>query len=192
MRLIFSPRFHEESATELASWFLQWAGGTMNILKLVKLLYIADRRALAWLGWPITFDSFASMEHGPVPSRTYNLMNEELPPEAESIWGQFIDERQRHDISLIKPPERRHLSDAQFELAREVWEEFKDYDQWQLRDYTHTFSEWQAPEENGPQSLPLPYEAVLQAVGKSPEEITAILTELDEERMLDGFLSPVI
>jgi uncharacterized phage-associated protein len=52
----------------------------MSFLKLIKLMYLADRRALLEQGRSITFDRYVSMDHGAVLSQTYNLIVSEEAP----------------------------------------------------------------------------------------------------------------
>jgi len=47
----------------------------MNYLKLMKLLYLADRESMRRNGRPISGDRYVSMDHGPVLSQTLNLIN---------------------------------------------------------------------------------------------------------------------
>ncbi len=46
----------------------------MSYMKLIKLLYLADREALARWGRPITTDTYVAMKHGPVLSYILNLI----------------------------------------------------------------------------------------------------------------------
>ena len=46
-------RFNIGKATEAACLFLERAGGRMNIMKLVKLLYLLDRLSLDRRGIPV-------------------------------------------------------------------------------------------------------------------------------------------
>ena len=48
----------------------------MEYIKLIKLMYLVDRAALNERGWPISTDVYVSMAHGPVLSRTYDLIRE--------------------------------------------------------------------------------------------------------------------
>jgi uncharacterized phage-associated protein len=57
----------------MAAFFAKKEGDVIPVLKLTKLLYLADREALARYGEPITYDLPVSMEHGPVLSRALNL-----------------------------------------------------------------------------------------------------------------------
>src|SRR5437879_5045314 len=82
-------RFDEVKATEATALFLALRGGQMHYMKLIKLLYMADRIALQRWGIPITTDSYVSMDHGPVVSNIYDLIRRRA--EAAS-WSQYISE----------------------------------------------------------------------------------------------------
>jgi len=56
----------------------------MAYIKLIKLLYLADREALLRWGRPITTDCHVSMPKGPVVSQIYHLITDEPEPGAES------------------------------------------------------------------------------------------------------------
>ena len=62
-------RFNEVKATQAAARLLRNRGGRMSYMKLIKLLYLADREALSRWGRPITTDKYVSMDKGPVLSR---------------------------------------------------------------------------------------------------------------------------
>lgn len=70
-------KFREDKAIQAAALFIKLRGGRISHLKLMKLLYIAEREALIRWRRPIIFDSYVSMDLGPVPSRTLNLMHGE-------------------------------------------------------------------------------------------------------------------
>jgi hypothetical protein len=59
-------RFHIGKATEAACLFLERGGGQMNIMKLVKLLYLLDRLSLDRRGIPVCGGDYLSMRKGPV------------------------------------------------------------------------------------------------------------------------------
>ncbi len=78
-------RFDEQKVTEAAAFLLELRGGRMHYIKLLKLLYLADRKAFAQWGIPISNDNYVAMDNGPVPSQTYNLVKE-----GGCIWSEFI------------------------------------------------------------------------------------------------------
>ena len=56
--------FNEEKATELAASILSW-GGSMKFVKLLKLIYLADREALDREGHSISTDRWVIDETRP-------------------------------------------------------------------------------------------------------------------------------
>ena len=68
-------RFHIGKATEAGCLFLERAGGRMNIMKLVKLMYLLDRLSLDRRGVPVAGGDCLSMRNGPVTSELLDLIN---------------------------------------------------------------------------------------------------------------------
>ena len=103
--------FNEEKATELAARMLSW-GGSMKFIKLLKLIYLADREALDREGHSISTDRWVSMKHGPVPTQTYNLIHQEDDPDRHPVWNQYIENQADYCIGLKKEIGINHLSEA--------------------------------------------------------------------------------
>jgi uncharacterized phage-associated protein len=80
-------RFNEAKATQAAARLLRNRGGTMSYMKLIKLLYLADREALASWGRPITTGNYVSMDKGPVLSHVLDRINEGPSPDEPSYVG---------------------------------------------------------------------------------------------------------
>src|SRR5260221_5786815 len=57
--------FNERKAVQAAGRLVANAGGEINYLALMKLLYLIDREALIRFGKPITGDKVVAMKHGP-------------------------------------------------------------------------------------------------------------------------------
>src|SRR5436189_4235490 len=53
------------------------AGQPITQYDIVKSLFLADRSSLNKYGRPITFDNYAAMKDGPVPSLAYNFLKED-------------------------------------------------------------------------------------------------------------------
>ncbi len=56
-----SNMFTASKAAQMAAVFVQRHGNTINLLKLMKLLYFADRESIAKYGFPISYDHIVSM-----------------------------------------------------------------------------------------------------------------------------------
>lgn len=186
--------FDEKKAAQAAAYFLFRAGQPLSILKLTKLLYLAERRSFEKFGEPMIGDRPVSMPHGPVLSITYDYMNGALPS-MEGGWESWISDCEGHLIALRDPealrsPEQdlRELSDADLEVLAETWEKFGGMDQWQLREWTHkNCSEWRDPEGS---SIPIPPEELFAALKFSPERRDAILARLrDADEINAAFAS---
>ena len=102
----------------------------MSCMKLIKLLYLVDRRSLLERGVPVTYDRYVSMSHGPVLSETLDLINYGSGPSEESYWETHVDEDSRYEVSLKGDCPVDELSDAELDLARAVYAEFGKMDRW--------------------------------------------------------------
>lgn len=179
-------RYREDRATQAAARFIHRESGTINHMKLIKLLYIAERRALLRWGRPITFDWYVSMPHGPVLSFTLDKLNEPEAPGDTSYWHRYITERRNHEVSLkdrARVPNDQ-LSPAEEQLLDEVYAEFGAMSQWELRDFSHTLPEWQDP--NG-SSRPIHIEDILRSEGFSEDDVREVMESLKAEKFADRF-----
>ena len=92
----------EIKISQIAGYILfKEAGQTMQILKLMKLLYFVDRLSLERYGEPTSFDNIVAMPHGMVLSQTYDLSS----GSSHSItggWDEWIGDRENHNLSLKK------------------------------------------------------------------------------------------
>lgn len=166
-------RFDERKATQAAALFLALRGGRMHYLKLIKLLYLADRAALLQWGVPITTDRYVSMDHGPVVSMIYNLITDEKPKPA---WAEFISPPLgEYEVELLKPAPVDCLSRAEERLIGQVFGEFGHLSRWDVVNFVHTLPEWKNP---GGSSIPISIRDILKAGGENEEEIKAVVREL--------------
>lgn len=164
--------FDEVKVTQAAALLLRLRGGRMHYLKLIKLLYIADREALRRWGVPITMDSYVAMDHGPVVSRTFNLI-QGCPGLA---WNTAIsDPMGEHEVELRAEPGTSRLSKAEEQLLAEVFALYGNKNRWELVELTHTFPEWRDP--NG-SSLPIRVEDILRGLGEGETAIAAQMEDL--------------
>lgn len=183
---MFTPR----KVAQMAAYFADRQGGQINILKLMKLLYLADREAMSRYGAPISFDQFVSMDQGPVLSQTLDLINGSYPEHISADWDEWISDRENHLIACNREFEQSdldHLSDADFEVLDSVWEQFGGMNQWELRDYTHhNLQEWEDPKGS---SIPIHEAAILRAVGMDPNEAAELEKEIKAEHKLDRLMA---
>ena len=175
--------FDQEKATAAASFLLRLRGGRMSYLKLIKLLYLADRDALMRWGFNITTDRYVSMDQGPVVSNIYNLVTID---ERDSVfWSRYITPPLgQYEVELradgVIPEDQ--LSRAEEELLTEIFARYGSWGRWQLRDYTHDLGEWKNPHGS---SIPIEPQDILRAQGQSEEQIHEALSDFHEAEFAD-------
>lgn len=169
--------FNPKKATQIAVLILKLTHDHINYMKLIKLLYIIDRRALNEWGETVTNNNFYSMKHGPIVSRIYDYISSQEDPDNPDYWNEHIKNSKLHSCSirLSSDPGDDELSEREIILVKAVDKEFKNYNQWELRDYCHdNFQEWKDP---GNSQLPIKVEDILRALGKGSDEINTIVSE---------------
>ena len=173
---------------QMAAFFADKEGGSINVLKLMKLMYLADRESMHRYGSPISLDNMVSMQHGPVLSRALNLSRGLEGKASQDIWDSWISDRENHTVELIGNLEHKdldYISEADLEMLESVWGKFGHMDGWELRDFTHKHcAEWKDPESTGHGSFPIEEIDVFRAVGIADEEATFLAKELMEEKSL--------
>lgn len=183
------PRYgyRTRKAAQVAAFFALKQGGSINVLKLAKLLYIGDREHLSRHDLPILFDAFASMDHGPVTSTTLDYVNGYQEDRAN--WDAFVSDRAGYSVGVaannLTVDELDELSDAELATLESVWAEFGGMDRYAVRDWTHKHcGEWEDPKGS---STPIPYERVMKFLGR--EHSAEIAQEIESIRGLDKALS---
>lgn len=194
MKKPFAPLFDERRAAQAAAFLLFKANGHLPLIKLVKLMYLAERLSLQRYGEPITGDRLVSMPHGPVLSQTYNHINGAVPS-IDGGWETWIADRAGHEValrdeSMIRSPEQdlTRLSETDLEVLAETWNQFGHWDRWRLVRYTHSSAcpEWEDPDGS---SLPIEYKTLFEKLGYSPEQAEALTNRLAEQSRLNDSLT---
>ena len=170
MRFIFDA----ERAAQSAARVLWLAGGTLPYIKLIKLLYLADRQALIDSGYPITGARMVSMDRGPVLSEIYTCIT--WGDEAESAWPAPVSPPANYEVSLRGEPGWTALSPYDIEVLDGTFARFGHLSRWELVEFTHDLPEWRDP--NG-SALPIDARVILQEAGKSDEEIEDIAAQAE-------------
>ena len=153
--------FNENKATQAAGRLLELSGGRMNGIKLMKLLYLADREAILRWGNSVTTDSLVAMSQGPVLGRIYALVSEgDDPRKKPSAWSSAIARLQDWDVALKGALDPQHLSKRESELLEELFQEHGGKTQWDLADLTRALPEWRDPKGS---AAPLKVQDILAA-----------------------------
>ena len=165
--------FDERRAAQAASLLLaRDEGRRMPYIKLIKMLYLADREALIETGAPITGDRFVSMKFGPVLSRVLNLIKEPSPAE-DSVWHSYVA-RDHFDAVLVGSAKSDHLSEYDEGVLSDIFDSC-GREKWPfVVARTHALPEWTDPDGS---SIPIDPEDILLYAGFSDEEVEAVAAQ---------------
>jgi len=160
----------------------------MSYLRLLKLLYIADRESLKETGWPVVGTEPVAMEHGPVHSKVYDLVKGggRISSQELEHWSSHIN-TDGHDVVLAADPGTDSLSPYEMEKLERVCLRYEGIDRFGVSDLTHDFPEWAKNYRQGT-SRPIPLEDILWAIGRTGdcEEILADAAEVNALNNLLG------
>jgi len=135
----------------------------MSRLRLLKLLYLADRESIRQTGFPITGDAAYAMENGPVLTRAYDCIKG--IDYYSKDWRRFFRDSGRWDVELNEDPGVQLLSRGDIDTLRQAAAHFAERDDWELVEFTHTLPEWQAHQPAVGSSERIPEREILEAVG---------------------------
>ncbi|MGA9642073.1 MAG: Panacea domain-containing protein [Terriglobales bacterium] len=180
-------RFSEAKATQAAGFFLKLRGGQMHYIKLIKLLYLADREALIRWGLPFTTDRHVSMDHGPVVSGILNLITDDRP---KPVWSKYISAPLgEYEVRLLHEAPTDLLSKAEEALMTEIFEKYGHRNRWDLIDNVmHKLPEWRNPSGT---AIPISIREILEAEGEEDSDIRAIIKEIYSVAKSEEILSSV-
>lgn len=187
--------FNPNTVAQMAAFFAaREPGGEINRMKLMKLMYLADREFMRRHGGPISYDNMVSMPNGPVPLRTLHLSYGRTGKYGE-IWNKWMVKSARNELAPKRKFRRGdldYISVAEFEVLNDVWQKFGAMTQWELRDYTHDSKncpEWQDPVKAGVNSIPIDEEIVLRAVGMNKRAARACAEEIESAKYMERYFA---
>ncbi len=179
-------RYREDKATQAAAYLLNLHEGYMPYMKLIKLLYVADRFALLEYGRPITYDNYYSLDRGPILSKTLDLITEGSPQGESNYWEKYISEPVGYSVRLIDDCPYDELSDAECDMLNKVNKQLGHYDRWALVELLHKkLPEWEDPHGS---ALPISYSSIFEAAKRDDDEAEEIEAEISHLAFVDSLL----
>ncbi len=142
--------FNYKKSVQSLCFLAKKHGGTLNKMKAIKLVWLADRLHLRRYGRTITGDVYFAMSFGPVASTTLDLVKPDpFLSEVEKSYSQeFIGEFTKHHYSLVSSPDLNVFSRTDFDCINEINETFGGLDQFMLSTFSHQFPEWKKYESS--------------------------------------------
>lgn len=151
----------------------------INRLKLMKLLWIADRIHLNRYGRMILKDQYFALPHGPVPSKTKEI--------SEIGIDDVISTLGKYDVVAEDNFDKKYFSVSDLEVMNEVWDTLGTTGCFKLEEFSHQFPEWtRYKEQLKDKSQPFRYPMIMEDFFSPPIEETEYnhdekMAELSEE-----------
>jgi uncharacterized phage-associated protein len=156
----------------------------MSRLRLLKLLYIADREYIQEKARPITGDSVVAMDNGPVLGSVYDMIKGR---DAGAVDWQMFLVSNGILVQLKSDPGVGKLSRQEIAKLQDVAGRFRDQDDWDVAEYTHTFEEWQKNKPPKGSSKRIPLDDVLAATGRLDQKASLLEEERRQHRVESFF-----
>ncbi len=178
-----SAGFRSRKAAQMCAYFATQSEGMIEKLKLIKMIYLAERQYLFEHHHPMLFDEFYSLPHGPICSSTLNCINGTLD---DGLWDEYVA-RNGNIVVAVKAVARDDLdeiSDAEMAVIRDVWKKFSSMTASQIRNHTHHHcSEYT---ETDRARIPISYQQIFEAIGE--QDAAGISQSISELVKLEGIL----
>lgn len=115
-------------------------------IKLVKLMYLADKYHLIRYGRTITNDDYYAMEHGPVGATIKDVLSLDafnISSEGYKYASRFLEKIDKNNFRAKSAKTTFNmLSESDKEALDFVIKNFGKMSSWELRNYTHKYPEW--------------------------------------------------
>ena len=176
--------FDFDRSLQASAFLLELEDGSMDYIRLLKLLYIAERELLAQDASPLTGDVCKAMEYGPVLSTVYDIIMDRNWRSAD--WENFI-KLKKYTVHLASDPGRGNLSACVIDKLKEVSHRYQDMNNWKLVDETHKFGEWIKNYPGGGSAV-IPLEDILEAMHAEEGTLEAIREEVAIRRQMEQII----
>ena len=167
------PDFDERKTVQVAALLVKEFNNKIDMGKLLKMIYLIDRKSLEDRGYPITFDRPCNMKFGPVLSCTYRLIKEGNGKYWNKVfWG--LDTKHLVKLRDVEVGTGA-LSEADMEYINKVIEDVGHMSFHEISQQTHKLAEY---EDTGNTARPIEWNNWLRAVGWDEDDILDIREDL--------------
>ena len=149
--------FPYRKATQALNFFAVKENGSIDKIKALKLIWLADRYHLRQFGRPILNDTYFALPYGPIPSNTKDLAeaSEFLPRSEEGYRDQCLDVTVKNKIRSLAAFDGSPFSASDIEAMEQAFAAFGSLKPMELSELSHIYPEWKRFESDlkfGPNS----------------------------------------
>lgn len=137
--------FDHKKATQAINYFAIKEGGKIDKLKLIKLIWLADRYHIRKYGRPIINDTYLAMKFGPVGSAVKDIAEDSdflAPEESAYLKKYLLCDKKNNNVKSVKETESDVFSKTDLEALGKIYEEYGKYQNLYLVKISHEFPEW--------------------------------------------------
>lgn len=173
--------FNYKKAVQALNYLARKQDGSINKMKAIKLVWLADRLHLRNYGRTITNDIYFALKNGTVPSTTLNLIecNDTFLDEQEAAYSKkYITKNNPHCYSSIEEPYLKVFSKTDIETIDLIYLTYGHLDPFELSEHSHLFPEWkkfEAALKSGASRFPIDIEDFFLNV----EDGTGLFVDID-------------
>ncbi len=168
--MIKLPEFDKEKAIAVILYIAPRVDNS-TIMRILKLMYLADKTSLEKYGRFVSSDSYVAMEQGPVPTEAYDLMKKARTHNTHGFKVQ-----KNHEIRVTAPANEDELSESDIEILDDTIKQYGNLDIGVLLDKAHDkawLEVWEKAGDKKSVAIPIEKIANLSDHGK---EIIEFLT----------------
>jgi uncharacterized phage-associated protein len=170
----------------------------LDKLKIVKLLFLADKKHLLEVGRPILGDWYSCMPYGPVPSQSFNIIRDvidadpQMRPIAEARFDEYLSvDRNRAHPALVarRAPDLDVFSESEVSALDSTIRTYGNLTGPDLINLTHDDPIWTIPDarRKSGSSVEIPFELFFEVNGA--DDMLEFARAQQENRDFDSTIS---
>lgn len=137
-------KYDEIKATQAAVYLIKKYNGSLNYMKLIKLLYMANRVSIQRYSEPIVPDVFVSMPRGPVLSGVLDSINDQGGP--KGYWSKHISITGNVNVKVVNDPGFDCMNRRSLKILDDIDKEWHNVDPFEIVKWMHkNLPEWENP-----------------------------------------------
>jgi uncharacterized phage-associated protein len=136
--------FAYRKSVQVLNYFAEREGGTIETIKALKLLWLADRLHLRTYARTICGDNYYAMEKGVVASLAKDLaQNTDFLEPAQKIYSNaYLETHDNRNYASVQATDNALFSETDLDILSKIYTEFGDLDSEQLSELSHKYPEW--------------------------------------------------
>lgn len=142
-------KYNFEKTVNLLHYLAKLAGGKINKMKALKLLWLSDRLHLRLYGRTIVDGEYYAMKNGPVASTARDILESSalIPVEKIEYSSSLIGDTQSPYFYICKGEfEKKYFSESDLSVIASIFDEFKHLSEFELSELSHLYPEWKEHE----------------------------------------------